>query len=183
MGPPIRLGGPIKFGGPVSNFVPPGKFSLWRPVAEPLVFDYSRSLQRYASNRALLFWHFFWNRLGQASQSSSCFVLMTFLQARRASFRRLLACSEFHQMSFLQSYFRIKQAASYDLVITEWTLFASSSMSSLEEGTGTGGKIRSFNFYSSSTTYLFQHVRQTFRNILAWFWILLLTWNLIYMWS
>ena len=45
------------------------------------------------------------------------------------------------------------------------------------------GKIHSFNFCSSSSTYLFQHVRRTFRNILAWFWILLLTWNLIYMWS
>ena len=33
-------------------------------------------------------------------------------------------------------------------------------MSSFEEGTGTGGKIRSSNFYSSSSTYLFQHVRK-----------------------
>ena len=90
---------------------------------------------------------------------------MDFLQARPASFRRL-ASSEFHQMlSFLRSNFRIGQAASYDLVITERTLFASTSMSSFEERTG--GKIRSFNFYSSSSTYLFQHVRRTFRNILA----------------
>ena len=32
-------------------------------------------------------------------------------------------------------------------------------MSSVDEGTGTGGNIRSFNFCSSSFTYLFQHVR------------------------
>ena len=56
-------------------------------------------------------------------------------------------------------------------------------MSCFEEGTGTGRKIRSFNFCSSSFTYLFQHVRRTLRNILACFRILLLTWNLIYMWS
>ena len=63
------------------------------------------------------------------SQSSSCFVLMAFLQARRASFRRL-ASSEFHQMlSFLRSDFRIGQAASYELVITEWTLFCQHIMS------------------------------------------------------
>ena len=54
-------------------------------------------------------------------------------------------------------------------------------MSSVEEGTGR--KICSFNFCSSSLTYLFQHVRQTLRNILVCFWILLLTWNLIYMLS
>ena len=96
-----------------------------------------------------------------ASQSS-CFVLMAFLQAWRASFRRL-ASSEFHQMvSFLRSDFRIGQAASYDLVITEWTLFASTSMSSFEEGTG--GKIRSLNFCWSSSTYLFRPVRRTFWN-------------------
>ena len=51
------------------------------------------------------------------------------------------------------------------LVIAEWTLFASTSISFFDEGTGTGGKICSFNFYSSSSTYLFQHVRRTFRNI------------------
>ena len=56
-------------------------------------------------------------------------------------------------------------------------------MSSFEEGTGTGRKVRWLNFCSSSFTYLFQHVRQTLRNMLACFWILLLTWNLIYMWS
>ena len=75
---------------------------------------------------------------------------MAFLQARRASFQRL-ASSEFHQtLSFLQSDFRIGQAASYDLVITEWTLFASTSMSSVEEGNG--GKIRACNFISKSST-------------------------------
>ena len=95
--------------------------------------------------------------------------MIAFLQARRASFRRL-ASSKFHQMlSFLRSDFRIGQAASYDLVITERTLFASSSMSFFEEGTGTGGKIRSFNFCSSLSSYLFQHVRRTFSNILAGF--------------
>ena len=57
----------------------------------------------------------------------------------------------------------------------------STSMSSFEEGTGTGRKIHSFNFCSSSFTYLFQHVRRILRNILACFRILLLTWNLIYM--
>ena len=86
-------------------------------------------------------------------------------------------------LSFLRSDFRIGQAASYDLVITEWTLFASTSMSSFEEGTGTGRKICLFNFYSNLSTYLFQHVQQTLRNILACFRILLLTWNLKYMWS
>ena len=147
------------------------------------MFDYSYSLQSNAMNRALLFWQLFWSRIGRASQSSSCFVLMAFLQARRASFRRL-ASSEFHQMlSFLRSDFRIGQAASYELVITKWTVFASTSMSSFEEGTGTGRKIRSFSFCSSSFTYLFQHLRRTLRNILACFWILLLTRNLIYMWS
>ena len=73
---------------------------------------------------------------------------MAFLQAWWASFRRL-ASSEFYQMlSFLQSNFRIGQAASYDLdlVITEWTSFASTSMSSFKEGTGTGGKIPSLNW-------------------------------------
>ena len=63
-----------------------------------------------------------------ASQFSSCFVVMGFLQARRASFQRL-AGSEFHQMlSFLRSDFRIRQAALYDLVITEWTLFSRTSI-------------------------------------------------------
>ena len=105
---------------------------------------------------------------------------MAFLQARRASFRRL-ASSEFHQMfSFLRIDFRI---ASYDLVITEWASFASTPMSHFEEGTGTGRKISAFNFCSSLFTYMFQHVQRTLRNILAWFWILLLTWNLIYMWT
>ena len=106
---------------------------------------------------------------------------MAFLQVRQAFFRRL-ASSEFHQMlSFLRSDFHTGQEASYDLVMTEWTLFASTPMSSFEKGTG--GKIRSFNFCLNSFAYLFQHVRRTLRNIWAWFWILLLTWNLIYMWS
>ena len=68
-----------------------------------------------------------------ASQSSSCIVLMVFRQTQRASFRRL-ASSKFQQMlSFLRSEFRIGQVASYDFVITKWTLFASTSMSSFEE--------------------------------------------------
>ena len=52
-------------------------------------------------------------------------------------------------------------------------------MSSFEEGADTGGKNRSFNFCTNLFTYLFQHVRLTFQNILACFSILLLTWNLI----
>ena len=55
-----------------------------------------------------------------------------------------------------------------------------SSTPPLQKGTGTGGKNRSFNFCSSVFTYLFQHVRQTLRNILACFWILLLTGSLIH---
>ena len=38
-------------------------------------------------------------------------------------------------------------------------------MSSFEEGTGTGGKILSFIFCSSSSTYLFQHERQKIWNV------------------
>ena len=107
-----------------------------------------------------------------------------FLQSRWASFRTL-ASSEFHQILFsLWSDFRIGQAASYDLVFTEWTLFASTLMFSFEKDTGTGGKIiRSFHFYSNLSSCWFQHVRRTLRNILAWYWILLLTWNLMHMWS
>ena len=44
-------------------------------------------------------------------------------------------------------------------------MFASASMFSFEKGAGTGGKICSFNFCSSSSTHLFQHVRRIFWNI------------------
>ena len=42
-------------------------------------------------------------------------------------------------------------------------------MSSFEEGTGTGRKIRSFNFCLRSSTYLFQHMLRIFWNTLKHF--------------
>ena len=106
---------------------------------------------------------------------------MAFLQARRASFGKLVS-AELHQMlSFVRSDFRIGQAASCNLVLLNEPCLPSHQFFCFEEGTGIGGKIRSLKFCSSLSAYLFQHVQQTFRNILAWFWILILTWNLIFM--
>ena len=112
------------------------------------------------TNFLLLLKYFFWS------------VLCTLLQVVFLSVTKLL----------LEYNFRVLFTP-LDLVITEWILLASTSMASFEEGPGTGRKIRYLNFCSSSFTYLLQHVRRTLRNILACFWILLLTWNLIYMWS
>ena len=154
--------------------------------SRPDRFPSLSALQSYAMNCALLFWQLFWNRMGRAFEPPNVLLVLfqwLFSKIGEPLFEGLLAQNSTKCYFSNEATFTLGKQLCMIWLITEWTLFASTSMSSFEAGTGTGSKIRSFNFCSSSSTYLLQNVRRTFRNILAWFWILLLTWNLIYKWS